>query len=36
VISDKEKALAMYEAMANDKMAEWATANASPAPKQGS
>jgi LCP family protein required for cell wall assembly len=36
VVSDKEKALAMYQAMAADKMEEWAAANASPAPKQGS
>jgi LCP family protein required for cell wall assembly len=36
VVSDKEKALAMYEAIASDKMEEWAAANASPAPKQGS
>ncbi len=36
VVSDKEKALAMYEAMSSDKMAEWAAANASPPPKQGS
>jgi LCP family protein required for cell wall assembly len=27
VISDKEKALSMFQAMANDKMADWVTAN---------
>jgi LCP family protein required for cell wall assembly len=27
VVSDREKALAMYQAMANDKMAEWVAAN---------
>lgn len=36
VVSNKEKALAMYEAMANDTMKEWVTANASPSPKAGS
>ncbi|WP_281892007.1 LCP family protein [Phytohabitans aurantiacus] len=36
VVSNKEKALAMYEAMANDTMKEWVTANASPTPKAGS
>jgi anionic cell wall polymer biosynthesis LytR-Cps2A-Psr (LCP) family protein len=34
VVSDREKALAMYQAMAKDKMAEWVAAN--PAPKEGS
>ncbi|BCB80681.1 transcriptional regulator [Phytohabitans flavus] len=36
VVSDREKALALYEAMSADKMAEWAAANVSPPPKQGS
>jgi hypothetical protein len=27
VVSDKEKALALYEAMAADKMTEWMAAN---------
>ncbi|WP_326561783.1 LCP family protein [Micromonospora sp. NBC_01796] len=31
VVSDREKALAMYQAMAADKMAEWAQANGAPA-----
>ena len=31
MVSDREKALAMYQAMAQDKMAEWVAAN--PAPK---
>ena len=34
MVSDREKALAMYQAMAADKMAEWVAAN--PAPKAGS
>ena len=32
VVSDREKALALYKAMAADKMAEWMAAN--PAPKE--
>lgn len=31
VVSNREKALAMYQAMAADKMAEWAQANGTPA-----
>jgi hypothetical protein len=27
VVSDREKALSMYQAMAQDKMAEWVAAN---------
>jgi hypothetical protein len=27
VVSDREKALAMYQAMASDKMTEWVAAN---------
>jgi LCP family protein required for cell wall assembly len=34
VVSDRENALSMYQAMAQDKMAEWVAAN--PAPKAGS
>ena len=30
VVSDREKALAMYQAMAQDKMAEWVAANPAP------
>jgi LCP family protein required for cell wall assembly len=33
VLSDKEKASALYNAMAEDKMAAWVTANVSPSPK---
>jgi LCP family protein required for cell wall assembly len=36
VVSDREKALAMYEAMATDKMEEWVTTNVSPSPTPGS
>jgi LCP family protein required for cell wall assembly len=32
VVSDREKALALYQAMSADKMAEWVQANVSPAP----
>ncbi|MEV7228506.1 LCP family protein [Polymorphospora sp. NPDC051019] len=32
VVSDREKALAMYKAMAADKMADWVRANAEPSP----
>ncbi|HEU4421525.1 MAG TPA: LCP family protein [Pilimelia sp.] len=35
VVSDRENALAMYQAMAADKMADWVKANASPPPGQG-
>jgi LCP family protein required for cell wall assembly len=35
VLSDREKGLALYEAMKTDKMAEWAQANASPPAKPG-
>jgi LCP family protein required for cell wall assembly len=34
VVSDRENAIAMYRAMATDKMADWARTNASPAPGQ--
>jgi len=33
VLSDRERGLALYEAMKSDKMAEWVQANASPTPK---
>ncbi|HEX8631927.1 MAG TPA: LCP family protein [Catenuloplanes sp.] len=35
VVADREKALALYQAMAADKMADWATANVKPAPSAG-
>jgi LCP family protein required for cell wall assembly len=35
VVSNREKALALYQAMSADKMADWVKANASPAPSNG-
>jgi LCP family protein required for cell wall assembly len=36
VVSDREKAIGLYKAMSDDKMAEWYGANVSPSPKPGS
>jgi hypothetical protein len=35
VVSDREKALAMYQAISADKMAEWVQANPQPSPNPG-
>jgi anionic cell wall polymer biosynthesis LytR-Cps2A-Psr (LCP) family protein len=35
VVSDREKALSMYRAIAADKMGEWVGANVSPKPTKG-